>query len=310
MGVVTSTLPRPYQGEGRGEREWSWNPRLVLMESRGEDAPVGRAVIEQETLRGYARAQALSLEAALEVADQLRPGVTEAETAQLLDQKARSLGARGQFHRTLVWFGEHTRFQGQSSRIGAFPGDTALESGAAVILDHAPLFDGYPGDVSHSRNAGEGDHGTGATAHLAALRAAIPPMVAQGMTSMEIALAVRQLTEAAGMRSLQNRYLFHALGHRVESVRFPGLSTIRLAGLGLPSAARLFGPAILHGVPGIQAEWPIWSESPRANIRPGHGLWSIEPHIECEGRGVKWEELLLIDDEGARWLEADSPLPR
>ena len=35
--------------------------------------------------------------------------------------------------------------------------------------------------------------------------------------------------------------------------------------------------------------------------------WLVEPHYACDAFGAKWEEILVIEDGRARWLEDDPP---
>jgi hypothetical protein len=37
------------------------------------------------------------------------------------------------------------------------------------------------------------------------------------------------------------------------------------------------------------------------------GVWAIEPHLGAEGFGAKFEEILVVTPEGARWLDDQVP---
>jgi hypothetical protein len=37
------------------------------------------------------------------------------------------------------------------------------------------------------------------------------------------------------------------------------------------------------------------------------GLWAVEPHVAIDGVGAKFEELLVVTDSGAHWLDDDVP---
>lgn len=37
------------------------------------------------------------------------------------------------------------------------------------------------------------------------------------------------------------------------------------------------------------------------------GLWAVEPHLGFAGVGAKFEELLVITDDDAYWLDDDLP---
>lgn len=51
---------------------------------------------------------------------------------------------------------------------------------------------------------------------------------------------------------------------------------------------------------------PIWGPaSPESRVSPG--LWAVEPHLGAEGMGAKWEEILVVTEETAYWLDDDVP---
>ena len=75
----------------------------------------------------------------------------------------------------------------------------------------------------------------------------------------------------------------------------------------LRAGSRLIGAAVLAWFPGSPVGWPFWNEHRAAGRRLRSGLWSVEPHLEIDGVGVKFEELLVVEKGGARWLEQDAP---
>ena len=46
---------------------------------------------------------------------------------------------------------------------------------------------------------------------------------------------------------------------------------------------------------------------PGAHNAPVAGLWAIEPHLGFRGVGVKFEELLVVIEDDAYWLDDDLP---
>jgi len=44
-----------------------------------------------------------------------------------------------------------------------------------------------------------------------------------------------------------------------------------------------------------------------ADKPPEPGLWAMEPHLRKGGLGAKWEELLVITERDAYWLDDDLP---
>lgn len=52
---------------------------------------------------------------------------------------------------------------------------------------------------------------------------------------------------------------------------------------------------------------PIWNSSLASNHPPTAGLWAVEPHLGFRDVGAKWEELLVITEDDAFWLDDDVP---
>jgi hypothetical protein len=52
---------------------------------------------------------------------------------------------------------------------------------------------------------------------------------------------------------------------------------------------------------------PNWNHTNACKGVAPQGLWAVEPHLAFEGVGVKFEEILVIDENGARWLDDDLP---
>tara|TARA_R110002074_G_scaffold111170_3_gene238887 strand:+ start:541 stop:1344 length:804 start_codon:yes stop_codon:yes gene_type:complete len=253
------------------------------------------------------RAQSLARECLARAVAELAPGHTERDVGASLRKHAFSLGARGFFHEPLVWFGERTRLD--KSRLKSLPGRTRLQLGDVVMLDIAPNFDGVPADVSVTTSLGENPTVVKGQEALRELRARIPERVHSCGTARELVQWVDSWARSAGLELHQEGYLFHALAHRVY--RTPAWPWVNrsVGGVGLAAGIQLFGAAALSKLPGLGARWPFWNDT-RASQRPiGAGLWSFEPHLILTDIGVKWEELLVVDASGARWLEPDPPAP-
>ena len=52
---------------------------------------------------------------------------------------------------------------------------------------------------------------------------------------------------------------------------------------------------------------PLWNGGRGSEHRADPGLWAVEPHLGCGGVGVKWEEILVVTDTDAYWLDDDLP---
>ena len=52
---------------------------------------------------------------------------------------------------------------------------------------------------------------------------------------------------------------------------------------------------------------PLWNEGSWSDVRPEPGLWAFEPHVRKSEIGAKWEELMVIGESDAYWLDDDLP---
>src|SRR5262249_15043392 len=52
---------------------------------------------------------------------------------------------------------------------------------------------------------------------------------------------------------------------------------------------------------------PLWNDGRGSNHPPQPGLWAVEPHLANGDVGAKFEELLVITEDEAYWLDDDLP---
>ncbi len=274
----------------------------------GKHPPCGKMAFEsmgesqsKHWLARCAATQRLAQDCLAETARALEIGQSESEVARSLDLRIRSAGASGYFHSPLVWFGERTRLVSKQGR-DSLPSSKRLEPGMVVIMDYAPIIDGCAVDVSLTTALGREERVERGQDLLGELRALVPSWVREGLTARSICRRVNEWVLSHGCIPRQEGYLFGALGHRVYRGGSGRLSGLVLSGMGLGSGVRLLGSALLHRIPGIPVAWPFWNDSPLAEAPPVAGLWSMEPHFELDGIGIKSEELLVIAQDRVDWL--------
>ena len=139
-----------------------------------------------------------------------------------------------------------------------------------------------------------------------AYRATILDAVRSGATFREIALAVDADMTRRGDRNCHRLHPEEVLGHRV--VRITDLRGVP------PPDPSGFDPTVLgwfiRGIAAAQdhgSPSPTWNDRPTSDHRPSPGLWAVEPHLGRGDIGVKWEELLVVEDHDAYWLDEDVP---
>ena len=254
-----------------------------------------------EKMEGFRRAQGLANDTVTHVAEQLRPGMTEIEVAELLESYLKFRGSERYLHRPFAWFGNHARFDEYESYDDYHPSDRKLEASDTVILDVSPILDGYIGDVGYTVSLAPNPKLDEAKAFLLQLRAAIPEMFMSEMTPREIWHEVDRQVIDAGYDNIHSKYPFCTLGHRVFRVKPRSGKEMRFR------VGKLF-----FGWFSMATNLAFLRMGPSATINAQNvgkklGLWAIEPHIGWTGGGAKFEEILVVEPDRCYWLEEDVP---
>ncbi len=266
-----------------------------------------------QALSQFREVQTIAHRCLLAVADELAPGLTEREAAAMIEGRLRSEGVRKFFHVPFAWFGDRTALAGISTPLDFFPTTRTLEVGTPVVLDVAPVVDGYVAGAAHSCSVGDNTAAKQAAADLRPFRSLIGQRVNRGDSRGEIYRAVEDLVVDLGYHNRHRRYPFGALGHRVTRQRRLPVDP-RLLGFSAVGATQLLGRALAARLPArLTRHVPaLAARSPFVNVGPGsdepleQGLWLFEPHISRDGVGAKFKEVLVVGEANARWLD-DSP---
>lgn len=259
-------------------------PFLSVLSPAATEAPT------REEIEGYLASQRLAQQAAKEIGSLLQGGWTEEKAAGMLDTYLRDNGVKSYFHRPFAWFGDRTRFNGIRSYSDFSASRRRLGEGDSYILDAAPILHGFTCDIGYSGSLGVNPGVETALKFLRDLREEIPLMFSRAKSGGEVWEEVRRRFEQKGYDNIHARYPFSVLGHRVHRAK-EGLPWLGLWNFGWQSywelASRgLFGQLLTR-----------WFEGEL------HGLWAVEPHLGGPGFGAKFEEILVIDDKGAHWLD-------
>lgn len=165
-----------------------------------------RAVKDPAELARMQAAARIADEALAAAQPMLRPGVTETEIQQTLDDAIRAAGASGPAYDTIVASGPN------SALPHARPTDRELQAGDLVVVDVGAEVDGYRSDMTRSFVLGDPDEqveamlevvGRSQSAGVAAVR--------PGVEASEIDGACRSVIDEAGM----GEAFVHGSGHGV-----------------------------------------------------------------------------------------------
>ena len=268
-----------------------------------------------DELARFREVQQLAYRCAQEVAAELNPGVTEKQAAAMLGESLHRHGVRQFFHQPFAWFGDRTGFAGIRQPLQFMPSDRPLELGMPAILDVAPIVDGYAADIGYSFSCGENAELETLLDALSGFRSLILDAVNARESLAEIYRAVEDLLADLGLRNCHRHYPFGVLAHRVYHQPPVPLGQTPLLGFGLAAGLGLLAqtavsrlPAKLSRlVPKLRQGTPFCNTGPGSDEPPELGLWAFEPHVARGDVGAKWEELLVIEERRAYWLDDDLP---
>ncbi|MDQ8038444.1 MAG: M24 family metallopeptidase [Pedobacter sp.] len=263
-------------------------------------------------LEGFRAAQRLAYACAEAIHAELRPGITEREVAAKMKTWLADHGATDCLHQPFAWFGNRTAFRGligvnqlRGFNPAFFPSNKKLEENMPFILDCAPTLNGYTADIGYAGVLGHNPILDQLMDDLAAHRELIIRMIRERRLMSEVSQAVDSLCIKQGVEPRHHAYPFAVLAHRVEKLPdAPIAPKISLGRFGIRSVLSLGREA----VQGVKEGWsPLWASHQRSAHAPVPGLWAVEPHLGFRHVGAKFEELLVITEDDAFWLDDDVP---
>lgn len=265
-----------------------------------------------EDLDHFRTVQRLAYECAETIAGELQPGMTERQAAALQKTWLLDHGVDDWFHQPFAWFGDRTAFRGPIGfkLLGGFnpafyPGLRRLEEGMPFILDCAPTLHGYTADIGYCGVLGKNPLLDKLMDDLADYRRLILKMAKERRPLAEISQAVDALCAQHGYDPRHKAYPFETLAHRVEKLKDDGKkSHLNIANFGVRNITELVKDRLKGGSEGWS---PIWNSSKSSDHPPTPGLWAVEPHLGFRDVGAKWEELLVITEDDAFWLDEEVP---
>jgi hypothetical protein len=211
-------------------------------------------------------------------------------------------GVEESFHKPFAWFGDRTALR-WISPLHFFPTKRRLEEGMAFILDCAPVVEGCAADIGYASSLGSNGVVDRICESLHAHRALILEGVRAGKTLAAIYRDVDRLAREQGLENRHRAYPSRVLGHRLTTLAGRQTSTT-FGGFGLRTLRSLG----LDVVRGRRDRWsPLWSDAKTSEHSAVPGLWAVEPHLALGSTGAKFEELLVVTEDDAYWLDDDVP---
>ncbi len=263
------------------------------------DAPLKAAELEI-----FRAVQRLAYECAETIAAELTPGITEREVAAKMKRWLLEQGVNDWFHQPFAWFGDRTAFRGFGGFHPSFyPTGRKLEKNMPFILDCAPVKGGRVADIGYAGCIGTNPTLDRLMDDLCEHRQLILELIQQRCSMAKVSRAVDQLCAKQGVEARHKAYPFSVLAHKVEAVNERQWA-LNVGRFGVRSVANLTRQVR----DGRRQGWsPLWNSSRHSDHPPAAGLWAVEPHLGFRGVGAKFEELLVITENDAFWLDDDLP---
>lgn len=243
-----------------------------------------------------------------EQADNLKPGVTEREVARSIHRALKAQGVRTYFHVPVALFGARSAYPGEFGEFESLPTDQVLNEGDAVILDAAPVFDGYTIDCSYAvpRPSGDRNSFLEADALLSRCRALILEHARERANMRQTAREIDALIVATGFENCHKKHIGKVLAHRITRSPAGWLASRRIWGLS-PLPVGYFLVNSVRSSRGRAELTPNWNERRQSDCPMQPGLWAVEPHVARGVTGVKFEEILVVTGNDAYYLDDDLP---
>ena len=254
---------------------------------------------ELSRFRDYQRASYAVLE---DVAGTLRAGDTEKDAARRVRKRFHEQGVHHYFHVPVALFGARTAYPGNFGQLEALSTGQKLEPGMPVILDAAPIYAGYTVDTSYSTSFGENARQRELSRALKPLRELILARVRERASFRAIAREVDDEIRRLGYDNCHKKHIAFVLGHRVTQVPDTWLHRRRIWGLGVEQVGWFVGKTLGAQRFGGDGS-PNWNHTRSSDHPPTPGLWAVEPHLGKDGVGAKFEEILVITERDAYWLD-------
>ena len=263
----------------------------------------------EDELNKFKQFQQRSYQTLLDIKEQLKIGMTEIQVARMIRKSFHQQGVHSYFHVPVALFGERTGYPGNFGQFEALATDKKLEQDMAIILDAAPIYEGYIVDTSLATSFGNNPQQLKLHRQLESYRDELLQMVKARQSFSDIELRMNEKIIASGAQNCHRKHIGEVIGHRIFRETRSMWNKLTYKQLSIKHVAWLFWKSIATKKGWIN-ESPNWNHRRTSAHPPFEGLWAVEPHFAINGIGVKFEEIMVITKDDAYWLDDDLPHTR
>ena len=266
-----------------------------------------------EELQIFRSTQKLAYDCVRAVEKQLEAGMTERDACALMKEDLRKRGVTQFFHEPFAWFGDRTALRGFGPDTDFLPTDRKLEKGMPVILDIAPIRDGYAADIGYSTSFGRNADVEAMQQALMECRDFILQSVRTRKPFRQIYQELDSVIARHGFLNVHRIYPERVLAHRVFRYEHSPVQRFLQRFRVWASAYQAISTySAGRRSPGRSRVW--WSRrcgttDPNRITRRRRACGLSEPHIATTdySAGAKWEEILVVTEDDAFWLDDGVP---
>jgi len=260
----------------------------------------------ESELAKFKKFQKQSYDTLEQIKSQLKAGMTEISVARMIRKSFHQQGVHSYFHVPVVMFGDRTGYPGDFGQLEALATERKLEDGMAIILDAAPIYEGFVVDTSLATSFGENPQQQKLHQLLKPFRSKLLELVKARQTFSDIEKHIDKMITDLGAENSHRKHIGEVLGHRVFNVTGPFWKFFKFKQLSIKHVLWLVWKSLATKKGWIN-ESPNWNHRRTSNHKPFEGLWAVEPHFAKNGIGVKFEEIMVITKDDAYWLDDDLP---
>jgi hypothetical protein len=122
----------------------------------------------------------------------------------------------------------------------------------------------------------------------------------------EIAREVDALIGERGLANCHRKHIGKVLAHRVTRMPARWLAGRRVWGLSPVPVAWFFWQSY-RSSSFDPTHTPNWNHTRQCDCPVQPGLWAVEPHVGLGAVGAKFEEILVVGERDAHYLDDDLP---
>ncbi len=232
-----------------------------------------------EELEGYLEARCFAKTLTKEITGKIKAGMTEKEVEELAREVFKAHEVKQHWHMPVIGAGEgSTKLRSAYALAKSYltRGTRTLQENDLVLIDIAPVFEGYPSDYTACHIPGENPELEALVSYAQGVSHKIAEYIKKDMAVADVFRYAQELISTTSNYTIAYP-LFISMGHRLCKIPFLWQ---KLPEAGLTYLLSRKGSFITSN-----------------NKESMNGLWVVEPYLMHKGRAAKFETLVFVGEK-------------